>query len=76
MFSGRVPADWRERFADAFDAEFRAWIAAAKAGDAAGPSAWGGYVATITSGIGVKAIASGGREMITLRDRPAVYSAD
>jgi myo-inositol 2-dehydrogenase / D-chiro-inositol 1-dehydrogenase len=75
-FSGRVPADWRERFVDAFDAEFRSWIAAAKAGEAAGPSAWDGYVATITSGIGVKAIASGGREMITLRDRPAIYSAN
>jgi myo-inositol 2-dehydrogenase/D-chiro-inositol 1-dehydrogenase len=75
VFSGRVPADWRERFVDAFDAEFRAWIAAAKAGGAAGPSAWDGYVATVTSGMGVKAIASGGREMITLRDRPPLYSA-
>ena len=74
-FCGRVPADWRERFVDAFDAEFRAWIAAAGAGSAAGPSAWDGYVATVTSGIGVKAIASGGRELITLRDRPALYSA-
>jgi myo-inositol 2-dehydrogenase/D-chiro-inositol 1-dehydrogenase len=72
-FSGRVPADWRERFADAFDAEFRAWIVAAKNGAAAGPSAWDGYVATVTSGIGVKAIASGGRELIMLRDRPALY---
>jgi len=76
MFSGRVPADWRERFVDAFDAEFRAWIAAAKAGGAAGPSAWDGYVATITSGIGAKAIASGDRETITLRHRPPVYSAN
>jgi myo-inositol 2-dehydrogenase/D-chiro-inositol 1-dehydrogenase len=74
-FSGRVPADWRERFADAFDAEFRAWIAAAKVAGAAGPSAWDGYVATITSGIGVKAIASGDREVIMLRDRPPLYSA-
>src|SRR5271165_2772284 len=37
VFSGRVPADWRERFVDAFDTEFRAWIAAAKAGGATGP---------------------------------------
>jgi myo-inositol 2-dehydrogenase/D-chiro-inositol 1-dehydrogenase len=70
---GRVPEDWRERFVDAFDAEFRAWIAAAEAGGAAGPSAWDGYVATVTSGLGVKAIASGGREVITLRDRPGLY---
>jgi myo-inositol 2-dehydrogenase/D-chiro-inositol 1-dehydrogenase len=74
-FCGRVPADWRERFVDAFDAEFRAWISAAKTGAAAGPSAWDGYVATVTSGVGVQAIASGGREVITLRDRPALYSA-
>jgi myo-inositol 2-dehydrogenase/D-chiro-inositol 1-dehydrogenase len=74
-FSGRVPADWRERFADAFDAEFRAWIAVAKVGGATGPSAWDGYVATVTSGAGVKAIASGSREAITLTDRPALYSA-
>jgi myo-inositol 2-dehydrogenase/D-chiro-inositol 1-dehydrogenase len=71
-----VPADWRERFGDAFAAEFRAWIAAAKTGGAAGPSAWDGYVATVTSGNGVRAIASGGREMIALRDRPALYSVN
>jgi myo-inositol 2-dehydrogenase / D-chiro-inositol 1-dehydrogenase len=74
-FSGRVPADWRERFVDAFDAEFRAWISAATAGGAVGPSAWDGYVATVTSGAGVRAIASGGREAISLRDRPSIYSA-
>jgi myo-inositol 2-dehydrogenase/D-chiro-inositol 1-dehydrogenase len=76
VFSGRVPADWRERFGDAFAAEFRAWIAAAKTGGAAGPSAWDGYVATVTSGNGVRAIASGGREMIALRDCPALYSVN
>ena len=74
-FSGRVPADWRERFFEAFDAEFRAWITAAKTGGAAGPSSWDGYVATVTSGVGVKAITSGARETITLRDRPSLYSA-
>ena len=75
-FVGRVAADWRERFGDAFTAEFRAWIAAAKTGGAAGPSAWDGYVATVTSGNGVKAIGSGGREMIALRDRPVLYSVN
>jgi myo-inositol 2-dehydrogenase/D-chiro-inositol 1-dehydrogenase len=73
MFSGRVPADWRERFVDAFDTEFRAWIVAAKAGGATGPSAWDGYVATITSSTGVKAMADGSREVIALRERPALY---
>jgi myo-inositol 2-dehydrogenase/D-chiro-inositol 1-dehydrogenase len=73
VFSGRVPADWRERFVAAFDEEFRAWIAAAQLGGVTGPSAWDGYVATVTSLTGVKAMASGGREPIELRARPSIY---
>jgi myo-inositol 2-dehydrogenase / D-chiro-inositol 1-dehydrogenase len=38
-FSGRVFGDWPERFGPAFDAEFRAWIAAAAKGEATGPTA-------------------------------------
>jgi len=75
VFLGRVPADWRERFMTAFDTEFREWLAAAAKGGAAGPSAWDGYVATVVSGIGVKAIESGEREPIKLRERPALYAA-
>jgi myo-inositol 2-dehydrogenase/D-chiro-inositol 1-dehydrogenase len=73
VFSGRVPADWRERFVDAFDAEFRAWILSAKAGGATGPSAWDGYVATVTSSTGVEAMAEGSTKVIALRERPALY---
>jgi myo-inositol 2-dehydrogenase/D-chiro-inositol 1-dehydrogenase len=73
-FTGRVPADWRERFVTAFDTEFREWLAAAANGGAAGPSAWDGYVATVVSGVGVRAIESGEREPIELRERPALYA--
>jgi myo-inositol 2-dehydrogenase / D-chiro-inositol 1-dehydrogenase len=73
-FSGRVFADWPERFGPAFDAEFRAFIAAAAKGGAAGPSAWDGYVATAAGLAGVKALASGARETIDLRERPALYA--
>ncbi len=73
-FSGRVFADWPERFDPAFDAEFRAWISAAAKGGAAGPSAWDGYVATAATLAGVKALASGAREAITLREKPALYA--
>jgi myo-inositol 2-dehydrogenase/D-chiro-inositol 1-dehydrogenase len=75
-FSGRMPVDWRERFVEAFDAEFREWIAAASSGGAAGASAWDGYVATVVSSVGVRAIVSRQREAIVLRDRPALYGAD
>jgi myo-inositol 2-dehydrogenase/D-chiro-inositol 1-dehydrogenase len=72
-FSGRVFGDWPERFGPAFDAEFRAWIAAASKGGAAGPSAWDGYVATAATLAGVKALESGGRKAINLREQPSLY---
>lgn len=59
VFSGRVPDDWHERFAAAFDAEFREWLSAAARGGAAGPTSWDGYVATVVSAAGVKALYSG-----------------
>jgi myo-inositol 2-dehydrogenase / D-chiro-inositol 1-dehydrogenase len=73
-FMGRVPTDWRERFAAAFDAEFRAFIAAAGEGRAAGPSAWDGYVATVASAAGVQALKTKKREPIKLRRRPRLYT--
>jgi myo-inositol 2-dehydrogenase/D-chiro-inositol 1-dehydrogenase len=72
-YSGQLPGDWPERFDGAFDAEFRAWIAAAKGG-AAGPSAWDGYVATAATLAGVRALESGGRESIELREKPLLYA--
>jgi myo-inositol 2-dehydrogenase / D-chiro-inositol 1-dehydrogenase len=73
-FSGRVFADWPERFDPAFDAEFRAWIIAAAKGGAAGPSAWDGYVATAATLAGVKALESGAQEPINLRKKPVLYA--
>jgi myo-inositol 2-dehydrogenase / D-chiro-inositol 1-dehydrogenase len=73
-FSGNVFGDWPERFGPAFDAEFRAWIAAAAKGGAAGPSAWDGYVATAATLAGVRALESGAREAINLREKPALYA--
>jgi myo-inositol 2-dehydrogenase / D-chiro-inositol 1-dehydrogenase len=73
-FSGRVFGDWPERFGPAFDAEFRAWIAAAAQGGAAGPSAWDGYVATAATLAGVTALESGAREAIKLREQPSLYA--
>jgi myo-inositol 2-dehydrogenase/D-chiro-inositol 1-dehydrogenase len=73
VFSGAVHADWRDRFNDAFDAEFREWIAAAAKGGATGPSAWDGYVATATSEAALKALHSKERIEIHLREKPWLY---
>jgi myo-inositol 2-dehydrogenase/D-chiro-inositol 1-dehydrogenase len=74
-YLGRVPGDWRERFSPAFDAEFRAFIAAAREGRATGPSAWDGTVATVTTLAGVKALKTGKCEQIKLRRKPKLYAA-
>jgi myo-inositol 2-dehydrogenase/D-chiro-inositol 1-dehydrogenase len=72
-FSGRVPADWRERFVRAFDAEFEAWLEAAARGTAAGPSAWDGYAATAVCDAALEALRSGSRTRVELRQRPGFY---
>ena len=43
------PEDWRERFIEAYDQEFREWIVAASQGTATGPSTWDGYAATLVA---------------------------
>ena len=75
-FSGRVPADWRERFLRAFDIEFQEWLVAAAAGTATGPSAWDGYAATVVSDAALEAQRTGAWTTVSLQERPAFYAAD
>jgi myo-inositol 2-dehydrogenase/D-chiro-inositol 1-dehydrogenase len=70
-----VPEDWRERFIAAYDVELQEWIDEVVAGGTlAGPSAWDGYPAPVVCDAGVKALYSGDRIEIELRDKPALYS--
>lgn len=73
-FRGRVPADWRERFIAAYDAEFTAWIAAALAGGATGPSAWDAYAIQVVSDAGIEAARTGRPVEVVLGDKPALYA--
>jgi myo-inositol 2-dehydrogenase / D-chiro-inositol 1-dehydrogenase len=68
-----IPTDWRERFIEAYDQEFREWIVAAGQGSATGPSAWDGYAATLTADAALRAVSSGEREAVNLIDQPALY---
>jgi myo-inositol 2-dehydrogenase / D-chiro-inositol 1-dehydrogenase len=72
-FRGRVPADWQERFARAYDAELQDWIDAALAGIATGPSSWDGYAATAATNAGVQALHSGTRVEVSMRPQPDLY---
>jgi myo-inositol 2-dehydrogenase/D-chiro-inositol 1-dehydrogenase len=70
-----VPADWRERFIDAYDVEFQEWINAVAAGEGAtGPSSWDGFAAQVVCDAGVEALHSGERIEIELGDKPALYA--
>ena len=71
---GRVPADWRERFRDAYDLELSEWIGSVGAGEATGPSAWDGYAVSVVSDAAVAAAASGERVAVSVPEQPAFYA--
>ncbi|WP_433468893.1 Gfo/Idh/MocA family oxidoreductase [Spirillospora sp. CA-128828] len=69
-----VVTDWRERFGDAFDAEIQAWVDAASAGTATGPSAWDGYAATAVGDATVEALKTGEIVPVDMEPRPSFYT--
>ncbi len=71
--AGHVPADWIERFADAYDAEMRAWIDSVATSRAVGPSSWDGYAATAVATACLASLASGQRAPVQMQPRPAFY---
>ncbi|MCK8433414.1 Gfo/Idh/MocA family oxidoreductase [Streptomyces sp. D2-8] len=70
-----VPQDWKDRFAEAFDTEFREWVAAVAAGtEPTGPSSWDGYAATVITDAAVRSLEAGGATVTTdMKPRPAFY---
>jgi myo-inositol 2-dehydrogenase/D-chiro-inositol 1-dehydrogenase len=71
--SGRVPADWRDRFGRTFDAELQDWMKAVAAGTSTGPSSWDGYAAAVVTDSCLEALRTGQRSTVTLRERPDFY---
>jgi myo-inositol 2-dehydrogenase/D-chiro-inositol 1-dehydrogenase len=70
----RVPGDWRDRFAAAFDAELQDWLNAVAAGTSTGPGSWDGYAAAAVTGSCLEALRSGQRTPVTLAERPEFYA--
>jgi myo-inositol 2-dehydrogenase / D-chiro-inositol 1-dehydrogenase len=69
-----VPADWRERFLQAYDVELQEWVhAISLGGQPLGPSAWDGYAAAVVSDAGVDALRTGERVLISLVEQPKLY---
>ncbi|MFW5470392.1 Gfo/Idh/MocA family protein [Knoellia sp. CPCC 206435] len=73
QWGGRVPADYRTRFATAYDLEVQAWVDSALGGEDVGATAWDGYAATAVSTAGMASLATGERVTVDLVD-PATLS--
>ena len=71
---GPVPADFRERFAAAYQAELQEWVSGVLQGKVVGPSAWDGYATQAVAEAGVESQAKGGRVPVELVERPALYA--
>ncbi|WP_305784718.1 Gfo/Idh/MocA family oxidoreductase [Symbioplanes lichenis] len=69
-----IGADWRERFARAYDLELQDWADAVARGVPTGPTAWDGYAAAVVSDASVQALRTGSRVEINLMPRPALYA--
>jgi myo-inositol 2-dehydrogenase/D-chiro-inositol 1-dehydrogenase len=72
-WGGTVPADFRTRFARAYDLEVQAWADAVRTGTVVGASAWDGYAATAVSTAGMASLATGRPVGVELAARPALY---
>jgi myo-inositol 2-dehydrogenase/D-chiro-inositol 1-dehydrogenase len=70
----QVRDDFVAHFADAYRIELSTWAGEALEGAPSGPSAWDGYVANAVAEAGVASLASGVREPVVLKDRPALYA--
>jgi myo-inositol 2-dehydrogenase/D-chiro-inositol 1-dehydrogenase len=70
----RVPADWRERFICAYDAELQDWLNAVAAGTSTGPGSWDGYAAAAVTGSALRALRTGQRIAVPLAERPDLYA--
>lgn len=71
--TSRLPRDWRDRFARAYDAELRAWLEATSAGSCTGPTAWDGYAAAVVAETCLGAPRTGEPGEVALRERPSFY---
>lgn len=69
-WGGRVPEDYRTRFARAYDLEVQAFVDAARAGTVVGPTAWDGYAATAVCEAGMESLRSGRPVPVRLAVRP------
>ncbi|WP_084252818.1 Gfo/Idh/MocA family protein [Devriesea agamarum] len=73
QWGGKLPEDFRPRFAAAYDSEFQAWIHAIADGSNIAPqaaTAWDGYVAAATCEAAEKSLTEDGFVAVALQEPP------
>ena len=70
-----VEPDWLERFEMAYRIEVEAWVRAARAQGATGPTVWDGYAAMRVAEAAERSLESGRAEAVPDEPRPALYDA-
>ena len=70
-----IEPDWLERFEMAYRIEAEAWVRAARAGGATGPTAWDGYAAMRVAEAAERSLETGGAAAVPVEPRPALYDA-
>jgi myo-inositol 2-dehydrogenase/D-chiro-inositol 1-dehydrogenase len=68
--------DWSERFVEAYNVEFQEWINATKEGRVDGPTAWDGYVGSITAAAASRARDSKTVVAIEMEECPTFYKKE
>jgi myo-inositol 2-dehydrogenase/D-chiro-inositol 1-dehydrogenase len=66
--------DWSERFVEAYNVEFQEWINATRNGRVDGPTAWDGYVGSITASAASRARDTKTVVKIQMEERPVFYN--
>lgn len=72
-WEGSIPADFRPRFFDAYDAQVQAWVAAVTDGSNVAQrsaTAWDGYLAAATCEAAEKSLSTGDFVPVTMQERP------
>lgn len=72
--STAIETSWINRFIDSYDVELQDWIDCAKRGIVNGPTAWDGYLASVTADALVKAQTSGEIEKVVTGEKPEFYN--
>lgn len=75
QISHAISDNWTARFVDAYNREFQAFVDSVNANGepAATPTAWDGYVASVTADAAIQSLHQGGQVSIVLPAKPALY---